>query len=42
LYRVDASGGIAKQLHTFDGRNCFVGVKIYMISEYELAVGNKT
>jgi len=42
LYRVDTSGGIAKQLHTFDGRNRFVRVKIYMISERELAVGNET
>jgi len=41
LYRVDASGGITKQLHIFDGRNRFVGVEIYIISECELAVENE-
>jgi len=41
LYRVDTSGGITEQLHTFDGRNHFVGVEIYMISKHELAVKNE-
>ena len=42
MYRVDASGGITEQLDTFDSRNHFVEVEIYMISEYELAVENET